>query len=289
MRLRDTVRALLLTQLCSDEHAQMMPMHDYLSGSPAAALDGIGGDVLTNPDDDAADFLVRARQGDFAGIARRMAEGHGRIISRPGHAGGAGALFSPDLEAAAIDRIAAAIRRFEAAPDPYQAFWFWNRTRREINFVSTGILGEAAMVDCPFLDPEFVRLGLSLPFSVTCDQKLHDDAIARAFPACADIPFAEGFQNTRLPRLRLSRLQNAVDGVRVAAMVRRGASMSELVRTAVASGPLHRRQMEAYGLHNDFVGRMDAATARQLIDLRDRLDRSATKGMGGVTDVFPGN
>mgnify|MGYP006159491451 CR=1 FL=1 len=28
------------------------------------------------------------------------------------------------------------VRRFEAAPDPYQSFWFWNRTRREINFVS---------------------------------------------------------------------------------------------------------------------------------------------------------
>lgn len=289
MRLRDTVRALLLTQLCSEEHAQMMPTHDYLSGSPAAALDGIGGDVLTNPDDDAADFLMRARQGDFAGIARRMAEGHGRIISRPGHRGGAGALFSPDLEAVAIERIAAAIRRFEAAPDPYQAFWFWNRTRREISFVSTGILGEAAMVDCPFLDPEFVKLGLSLPFNVTCDQKLHDDAIARAFPACADIPFVEAFRTTPLPRVRLSRLQNSVDSMRVAAMVHRGGAMSDLVRTALSLGPLHRRQMEAYGLHNNFVGQMDAGRARELIDLRDRLDRSAAKGVGGVTDVFPGN
>jgi asparagine synthase (glutamine-hydrolysing) len=287
MRLRDTVRALLLTQLCADEHYQMMPMHDYLSGSPAAALDGIGGDILTNPDDSAAGFLVMARRGDFAGIARSMADGHGKVISRSGHVGGAGTLYSPETEASAIERIAGAIRRFQDAPDPYQSFWFWNRTRREINFVSTGILGEAAMVYCPYLDPDFVKLGLSLPWSVTCDQKLHDDAIARAYPASADIPYVEGFQSNPLPRVRLSRLQNGLDSLRVAAMVRSGGSMTDILRAVVSSGPLHRRQMEAYSLHKDFVEQMDGGRARQLIELRDKLDLSAPKGMGVVTDVFP--
>jgi asparagine synthase (glutamine-hydrolysing) len=289
MRLRDTVRALLLTQLCADEHAQMMPMHDYLSGSPAAVLDGIGGDILTNPDDSAAEFITLARRGDFEAIARSMAEGHARIISRPGHSGGAGALHSPELEAAAIDRIAGAIRRFEAAPDPYQSFWFWNRTRREINFVSTGILGEAAMVDCPYLDPEFVKLGLSLPWSVTCSRKLHDEAIARAFPACADIPYAEELRSTPLPKLRLSRLHNELDGLRIASMARKDVSAFDVLRSALARGPLHRRSMDLYSLHKSFVEQMNSGEARRLIELRDRLDRAATKGMGVVTDVFPGD
>lgn len=288
MRLRDTVRALLLTQLCADEHSQMMPMHDYLSGSPAAAIDGIGGDILTNPDDSAAEFMVLARRGDFEGIARTMADGHGRVISRPGHLGGAGAVHSPDLEEAAIDRIAGAIRRFEAAPDPYQAFWFWNRTRREINFVSTGILGEAAMVACPYLDPDFVRLGLSLPWSVTCDQKLHDDAIARAFPDCADIPYSEGFRSMPMPRLRRSRLQTELDGLRIAAMVRPGLAAVDAMRMALTKGPLQRRSADIYRLHRDFVERIDAREARRLIALRDRLDRAAAKGTGVVSDVFPG-
>ena len=287
-RLRDTLRTLLLTQFCADEHAQMMPMHDYLSGSPAAALDGIGGDILTNPDDSAAEFIILARRGDFEGIARSLAEGHGRVISRPGHKGGAGAIYSPELEAAAIDRIAGAIRRFEAAPDPYQAFWFWNRTRREINFVSTGILGAAAMVACPYLDPDFVRLGLSLPWSVTCDQKLHDDAIARAFPACADIPFAEGFRSTPMPRLRLSRLQNDLDRLRIMAMVRPGVAASDALRRVLSKGPLHRRSADTYCLHREFVEQMDARVARRLVALRDRLDHAAAKGSGGVSDVFPG-
>ena len=287
-RLRDTLRALLLTQLCADEHAQMMPMHDYLSGSPVAALDGIGGDILTNPDDSAAEFITLARRGDFEGIARSLAEGHGRVISRPGHRGGAGALYSSELESAAIDRIAGAIRRFEAAPDPYQAFWFWNRTRREINFVSTGILGEAAMVACPYLDPDFVRLGLSLPWSVTCDQKLHDDAIARAFPACADIPFAEGFRSTPMPRVRLSRVQSELDSLMIAAMARPGVAAFNVMRRTLSRGPLQRRSADLYCLHREFVEQMDSREARRLIALRDRLDRAAAKGSEVVSDVFPG-
>ena len=277
-RLRDTLRALLLTQLCADEHAQMMPMHDFLVGTPGvAALDGIGGDILTNPDDSAADFFDRARKGDYDGIARRLAAGHGSVISREGHPGGAGAIHSPDLEEAALARIAEAIRAFDGAPDPYQAFWFWNRTRREIAFVSTGILGPAARVGCPFLAPEFVELGLSLPFAVTRDQRLHDDAIARAYPDFADIPYAEGFRNPPLPRLRWSRLANVPDGLRVASLAQPDQPLAAM-RQVLARQPLHRKPADIYHLHGRFVEAMDAAEARRLIALEDRLLTEASKG-----------
>ena len=293
MRLRDSLRAMLMTQLCADEHAQMMPMHDYLSGSPAAAIDGIGGDILTNPDDWAADFMDRARRGDYDGIARAMAEGHGGVISRPGHRGGAGAVHSPDLHEAAIARIAASVRGFDDAPDPYQAFWFWNRTRREISFVSTVVMGGAAMVACPYLDPDFVDLGLSLPWAVTRDQRLHDDAIHQAYPAFADIPFAAGFRSQPMPRLRLDRVTNVVDSLRVAgmagaAMAGPGAGALAAIRQALAPSPLWRGPSDVYRLHKGFVEAMDAGLATRLIGLWDRLDRVAPKGEGVVTDVHPG-
>jgi asparagine synthase (glutamine-hydrolysing) len=285
-RLRDGLRALLLTQLCADEHAQMMPMHDFLGGNPeAAVLDGIGGDILTNPDDDAAEFFARARAGDFDGIARNLVAGHGRVISRSGDPGGAGAIYSPDLQEAAIDRIAQAIRVFEAAPDPYQAFWFWNRTRREISFVSTGILGGAAMIACPFLSPEFVELGLSLPFSVTRDQRLHDDAIAQAYPDFADIPYDAGFRNQPLPRLRWGRVANLLDSLRVAAIVDPGRALAAM-RQSVTDQPLRRGPADIYRLHDQFVVRMTADEARRLIALEDRLSRVAPKGKEVVSDVF---
>ena len=287
MRLRDSVRGLLMTQLCADEHAQMMPMHDFLSGSDFAAVDGIGGDILTNPDDDAEAFYALARQGDFEGIARGLAAGHGRVISRAGHPGGAGAVLSPALEGAAIDRIAQAIRHFEDAPDPYQAFWFYHRTRREISFTATGVMGGAARVFCPYLDPDFVELGLSLPYAVTRDQRLHDDAIFKAFPRFADIPFASGFVSQPLPRLRASRVTNALDTLRIAAMVGPGGALSG-IRNALATTPLRRGSADILRLHGDFVARMDATEARRLMALSETLFKAAPRREETVTHVHHG-
>ncbi len=288
MRLRDSVRGLLMTQLCADEHAQMMPLHDYLRGSPAAAIDGIGGDILTNPDDSAADFMERARRGDYDGIARGMIEGHGAVISRPSHHGGAGALFSPHLEAAAVDRLANAIGAFNNAPDPYQAFWFWNRTRREISFVSTAVMGGAAMVFCPYLDPEFVDIGLSLPWAVTSDQQLHNDAIRTAYPQYADIPFASGFRNQPMSRLRMSRFANMLDTIRVAASAGSGGPLAS-IRGALRPTALGRGAADIYRMHLEFVQSMDANEACRLMALGQRLARAAPTGDKVVTDVHRGD
>ena len=284
-RLRDQLRAILMTQLCADEHAQMMPMHDFLAGFPGAALDGIGGDILTNPDDWAANFYERAGRGDWLGIARGMADGHGGVVSRPGHAGGAGSALSPDLDAAALDRLAAEVARYADWPDPYQAFWFYHRTRREISFTAAGVMGGASMVFCPYLDPDFVALGLSLPWSVTCDQKLHDDAIARAFPRAAHIPFASGFASQPLSRFRRGRVSNALDSLRIAAIASPQGALAGM-RAALADSPLWRGPADVYRLHGDMVGAMSAAEARRLLALQADLQRAAPTGSALVTEVL---
>lgn len=288
MRLRDSLRGILMTQLCSDEHAQMMPMHDFLSDMGAshgmAAIDGIGGDILTNPDDSAAEFMALSRMGDYESIARRLAAGHARVISRPWHQGGAGALLSADLEEAAIARIADAIRAHDHAPDPYQAFWFWNRTRREISFVSTGVMGGAAMVFCPYLDLDMVDLGLSLPWSVTQDQMLHDDAIGRAFPDCADIPFAEGFRSRKTGSLRLRRLASLLDSLIVSARVDPPLAMQTLAGF-LRSMPLERGPCDIYRLHSAMVSSMNARQAGRLLDLGAQLRETSMK-KAVVSEIF---
>jgi len=287
-RLRDSVRGLLMTQLCGDEHAQMMPMHDYLAGSPAAAIDGIGGDILTNPDDWAAEFMACAQRGDYEAIARGMIQGHGNVISRTGHVGGAGAVFSPDLEDAAIARIAEEVRVYENAPDPYQAFWFYHRTRREISFTSTGVMGGAAMVFCPYLDPDFVTLGLSLPWSVTKDQMLHDDAIFRAFPDYADIPFAAGFASQPLSRWRASRVTNMLDTLKVSAIAGREGALNGMA-AALKKTPLKRGPSDILRLHQEYVTSMTPSEAKRLQSLGTRLSNAAVKGEGVVSHVYPGH
>ncbi len=285
-RLRDTARALLMTQLCADEHAQMMPMHDFLSGQAVASIDGIGGDILTTPDDMAAEFMQRSERGDYSGIARRLAAGHARVISHPGHQGGAGEIHSPAMEEAAIARITKALEHHAGAPDPYQSFWFWNRTRREISFVSASIMGGAETVFCPYLDPDMVELGLSLPWSVTRDQNLHDHAIQRAYPAYADIPFAEGFRSQTPGRLRPGRLRNIVDGFGVAALLAPDAPLTAIF-AQLRNNRLRRQHADVYRLHSHLVHNMDADQAKRLMLISEQLSAAAPKGQDVVSDVFP--
>ncbi|MFV0512241.1 MAG: hypothetical protein ACK5MY_01215 [Jhaorihella sp.] len=265
-RARDILRALVLTGLCSDEHAQMLPMHDYLAGRAEAALDGIGGDILTNPDDDAEGHFRLARQYDFHGIARAMIAGHARVISKSGH--GPGMIYAPDDEEEAVDYIARTVARFADAPDPYQAFWFWNRTRREVGFVSSALFGGAAAVFCPFLDRRFVEFGLSLPYAVTRDQKLHDDAIARGYPDHAGVPFAEaiapGGAASGGPR---SRLRQAAFGVRTLAALRPARPLRALAAYLGGSPHLHRRPAEILQQYHLALSGLDAAGAQRLLAL----------------------
>jgi hypothetical protein len=60
------------------------------------------------------------------------------------------------------------------------------------------------------------------------------------------------------------------------------------IRKVLASSPLNRVPSDIYRLHKEFVDTMDAAQAKRLIDLWDRLRQAAPGGKDLVTDVFPG-
>jgi asparagine synthase (glutamine-hydrolysing) len=271
-RARDALRTLTLTSFCADEHAQMMPLHDYFAVRPGAALDGIAGDVLSNPDESAEEFLHLARCGDFGGIARRMMEGHARVISRPAWGVGAGPIYSSGRDEEAVAYVGAAIAQFASAPDPYQAFWFWNRTRREIGFVSTAVLGSAEAVFCPYLDPELVEFGLSLPYAVTRDRQLHNEAMAKAYPACRDVPFHEGFPRPgRRPWQPLRTLRNAVDGLRLLLAAEPDRPARQIADLLRPPRDLHRAAGDTYRLYAACLQGLDAAKARRLLALSARL------------------
>jgi hypothetical protein len=166
-----------------------------------------------------------------------------------------------------VEYVGQTIAKFAAAPDPYQAFWFWNRTRREIGFVPTAVFASAEAVFCPYLDPEFVEFCLSLPYSVTRDQQLHNEAMARAYPVCRDVPFQEGFVSPPPGRRPLVRVRNAVDGVRAllaAEPDQPARALAELVRQP---RELHRAPGELYRLYAACLESIDAAKAKRLLAL----------------------
>jgi hypothetical protein len=274
---KDIVRTLVLTSLCSDEHAQMMPLHDFFMDEPVAALDGIGGDILSTPDGWAEEFFQLAGRGDFRGIARRMMEGHAGVISRPGWAGGAAPIYSKGRDEEAEEYLATAIAAFADSPDPYQSFWFWHRTRREIGFVPTTILATARAVFCPYLDPELVELGISLPYRITRDQRLHDDAIAKAYPASRGVPFQEAFADPQPRRGRARRkLRAALDGITMLLAVQPDHAARELLRGA---GRLRRPSSEIYRLYASCLQGLDAQKATRLLTLGAELQSARSRDL----------
>lgn len=284
-RSQDILRALVLSSLCSDEHLQMMPLHDFLIGGPWAALDGIAGDILTNPDDAAEGHYQSAQKGDFAAIALGMMDGHSGVISKPGCDDAAGRQYALSPREETVAYVAEAIESFADAPDPYQSFWFWNRTRREIGFVPSALFGSARAVFCPYLDARFVRFCLSLPYSVTRDQKLHDEALRRAYPDYADLGFADSMAPQFWPRSSLrTKLGKAATGIGTL-MALRPANPLAQIRDFLRGYPcLHRRPGEVLQLHDLALARLDARRARDLLDLAAAYGRVAPRD--AVTDSF---
>lgn len=281
----DILRSLTLTSLCSDEHHQMMPMHDYLARRSAVALDGIGGDILTNPDDAAAGHYAHAQKEDFAAIARDMMAGHTAVLCKPGQTAGPGELYSTVPEAETRAYIAEAIGQFRDAPDPYQSFWFWHRTRREIGFVSSAMFATGGAVYCPYLDTRFVQFCLSLPWSVTKDQKLHSDALRRGYPDVQDVGFGNSFASSSPARTSLTgRVKKVWTGFGAVMAMRPARPIAEARQFLLGSPSLSRQSGEVYQFHNLSVNGMTADLAQKHMDRAAHLHKAAPQTL--ISDVF---
>ena len=287
-RQTDNIRAIALTELCADEHAQMLPLHDYLIDRRAASYDGIAGDVLTEGADHPELCHRLFMEGDFAAIARLMMEGHGRIISAADDPRGASVLYSPSEEEheEAVDYVAREIARYADFPDPNQVFWLLSRTRREISFVARGILSPAAAVFAPYLDEDLVEFSLGLPFELKFgDLHFHDEMIFKAYPAYADVPFEHGFQNDppRSTPIR-HKLQSAIDMAKVARFLSPGAPLAEFRALFGKGRPLDRGANEMYHLHHRLVETLTPERARDLLAFAEKLTANRTRNL--VSDSY---
>jgi len=276
----DVLRTLLLTHLCSDEHAQMLPLREHAGASGCATLDGIAGDVLSrnggfaNPGAHAL-----CRRGAFEEVARGEIAGHARVLNaRPEDVWGEQVVRRRFPEEAAVAAIAAQLERFASAADPVTSFLFWNRTRREISLVPTAVLSSVPVVLCPYLDHDLVRFLLSLPFEITSDGRFHDAAIAAAFPQHADLPYYDELRDGRTPRTSAAdRLRTALGGLAMIARVapsrllRDGPGMLGLGTPARA-----RKAMGFQRYYRMCTEPMSPAFARRLLRLGGALDARRT-------------
>lgn len=269
-RVADIARTLVMTGLCADEHAQMMPLHDYFAAHGGAAIDGIAGNTLTEADTEAETALRLAEAGDFETIAQNLIDGHAAVISQPGWGRGAGPIHSPGQDDEARALIAAAIARGVDAPNPLQMFRWRHRMRREISFVPRAILSSAERVFSAYLDPDLVAFCLSLPLSVTRDGQLHNEAIARAFPQDVDVPFQDGFG---VHGWQPGGLAHKLRSLRAIWRVGRALGLDPRQMRALATPPARLRPgtAQTYLLHALCLDGLDGTRARRLLALEKTL------------------
>jgi len=98
-------------------------------------------------------------------------------------------LFVPED---AIKEVYAELLKHREAPNPIGSFYFWNRTRVNIASSAFGLLRPAGQETiAPYLDRELWAFLASLPAHMVLDHRFHTDAIKRAYPEFADIPYAK--------------------------------------------------------------------------------------------------
>lgn len=90
----------------------------------------------------------------------------------------------------ALAEVRAELTKHRKAPNPVGSFYFWNRTRVGIAAAPFGLLApQKQMTLAPYLDRDLWCLLASLPARMMLDHKLHVDAVKRAYPDFAGVPY----------------------------------------------------------------------------------------------------
>jgi len=227
---RAEMRKLPITSYASDEHAWSLAIADRLDGATPQTYDGFpGGTLLQRPWERHpwARLLMEGRVERAAGRLVRPRLGRDRFSE----------LLSPAVRPQLTPRRAA--HRMRAALEPHLrddnppfAFRFWNRSIHDLALMPTLILSGAGRVLTPYMDADFVTFGSSIPFG-SAGRDIHEEAIAKAFPQVAAVPFA-AFGGPVMPRT-LSRSINR-DLARILARVSDGSLIDRgrLLRLATA-------------------------------------------------------
>jgi asparagine synthase (glutamine-hydrolysing) len=195
------------THFCADEHVQWVALADYVAGVTTETYDGLAGDVLSQSTYLTPELQARFDSGDPAQVVELMLGGSKSANTESALR----TLVAPRfLAATALERARARLRReivaHMGAPNPIGSFYFWNRTRREIALGPYALMRDITAY-APYLDAELFDLLAGLPAPLLMDRQLHTDAIAKAYPAFADVPYESkgGIEGNRPVQRRFAR------------------------------------------------------------------------------------
>ncbi len=170
------------THYATIEHRWMTPMIDAIP--TGVVFDGVAGDVLSASRFANERRLTLFRKGALEEIADDLL---GNDVALR-------ALLQPWLYARlsrddAKGRLMEELARHVDTPSPIASFVLANRTRRVTSLMSTAVFGDHISL-MPFLSDVVFDFLFTLPGEMTVDLKLHDEALAQAFPECRH-PFSK--------------------------------------------------------------------------------------------------
>ncbi len=188
--LQALMRNNLETNFCGGEPAWYFGLADFMNGRFDCAYDGIAGDVLSQSSFLNSDLHGVFLRGNAIEASRAFLARYGTNSSflRALLQGKLGGAASKDV---ALGRLSREMTRHLGSPNPIASFVFWNRTRRKIALAPFTLLSKVGTVYAPYLDHALFDFLSQLPAESLLDRSLHTDAIARAYPKYAHIPYAD--------------------------------------------------------------------------------------------------
>ena len=188
------VRKNWITHLCTDEHAWYVEIAAQLGTAARTMYDGLGGALSVPTRYHSFEALYLMARGDTRTLASQLLREYGvqtetflsRLLRRRA--------YVELSRERAVARLALELDTHRGAPDPIKSFNFWNRIRREVALWPFAVLRDVPYVYAPYLDHDLFDFLMGLtPTAMSPTLKdgktFHTDAINRAFPQYARVPF----------------------------------------------------------------------------------------------------
>ena len=177
------------TNFESNEHTQFQPLVEAIDSNFDSIVDGFGGDFLSNAAQIDEGYVKLAHDRHSTALAIALFD---RFCPWFGSEATIRGLFGNRFD---FDRAIAALevelaRHFDE-PNPLASFYFWNRGRRNIAQVPCCLHAPHVDVHLPYVEAELFDFLMSLPIQYTVSRTFHEEAIARAYPRYADIPYED--------------------------------------------------------------------------------------------------
>lgn len=201
----------IATQFCALEHTWLMMLGDYLLANCRESFDGTGIGILTRSElftpelldlyeasrlDEIAEWLFNTA-GPPERFLRLLPERYGFIAAGRNRA---------------IELVANELRHHSFAANPLTSFNFWNWNRRAIALSPFGIQNRVPRINTPFLDKDLYDFVSSFTPGLILEQEPQSEAIKKAFPEYADIPFYNELPEKKQNKSKIfKRCRNAFD------------------------------------------------------------------------------